>query len=186
MVEVSAIMNARPLVPIQTDPDMPFLLTPSALLTQNSNFLVPPGDFGEKDLYKRQWMQVQNMANRFWNRWRAEYLQTLQPRRKWQDEQRNIQLGDLLLLRDAQAVITAIFPGQDEKVWKVELKVTKEGTIKKFFRPVSEIILLMGKEDSVQGTTITLWPFPSSCGKMDFVRPGMQKKLTCQTSRMQL
>ena len=33
-----------------------------------------------KYLYKRQWMQVQHMANRFWNRWRAEYLQTLQPR----------------------------------------------------------------------------------------------------------
>ena len=47
-----------------------------------------------KYLYKRQWMQVQHMANRFWNRWRAEYLQTLQPRRKWQEEQRNIQVND--------------------------------------------------------------------------------------------
>lgn len=155
MAEVSAIMNARPLVPIQTDPDLPYLLTPSMLLTQKSALLAPPGDFAEKDLYKRQWMQVQNMANRFWNRWRAEYLQTLQPRRKWQDERRNIQVGDLVLLRDAQAtrntwpmaIITAVFPGQDDRVRKVELKLTKEGTVKKFLRPVSEIILLMEKEE---------------------------------------
>ncbi|KAL2089355.1 hypothetical protein ACEWY4_014043 [Coilia grayii] len=155
MAEVSAIMNARPLVPIQTDPDLPFLLTPSTLLTQKGVSLAPPGDFTEKDLYKRQWMQVQSMANRFWSRWRAEYLQSLQPRRKWQDEQRNIGVGDLVLLRDAQAVrnewpmaiITAVFPGQDGKVRKVELKVAKEGATKKFLRPVSEIVLLMEKED---------------------------------------
>ncbi|KAL2096457.1 hypothetical protein ACEWY4_008605 [Coilia grayii] len=121
----------------------------------NGVSLAPPGDFTEKDLYKRQWMQVQSMANRFWSRWRAEYLQSLQPRRKWQDEQRNIGVGDLVLLRDAQAVrnewpmaiITAVFPGQDGKVRKVELKVAKEGATKKFLRPVSEIVLLMEKED---------------------------------------
>ena len=99
MAEVSAIMNARPLVPVQTDPDSPFLLTPPTLLTQKGGSMAPPGDFVERDLYKRQWMQVQHMANRFWNRWRAEYLQTLQPRRKWQEEQRNIQVNDCQVAR---------------------------------------------------------------------------------------
>ena len=120
--------------------------------------MAPPVDFVEKDLYKRQWMQVQHMANGFWNKWRAQYLQTLQPRRKWHEEQRNIQVNDLVLLRDSQAarntwpmaktaVITAVFPGQDGKVRKVELKVTKHGTVKNFFRPVTEIVLLLGKQD---------------------------------------
>lgn len=157
MAEVSAIINSRPLVPILADPDSPFLLTPSTLLTQKMNNLAvaPPESLTEKDLYKKQWMQVQSLANRFWNRWKAEYLQTLQPRRKWQDERRNLQVGDLVLLRDSQAarnewpmaIITAVFPGQDGKVRKLELKSTKEGGTKTFLRPVTEIILLMKRED---------------------------------------
>ena len=34
MAEVMAIINARPLVPISTDPDSPGILTPAMLLTQ--------------------------------------------------------------------------------------------------------------------------------------------------------
>ena len=83
--------------------------------------MAPTVDFVEKYFYKRQWMPVQHMVNRFWNRWRAEYLQTLHPLRKWQEEQRNIQVNDLVLLREAarntwpMAIITAVFPGQDGK-----------------------------------------------------------------------
>ena len=102
------------------------------------------------------------MANRFWNRWRAEYLQTLQPRRKWQEEQRNIQVNDLVLLRDAQAarntwtmaIITAVFPGQDGKVRKVELKVTIDGTVKNFFRPVTEMSCCWERKTNVSFSLI--------------------------------
>ncbi|KAI4905881.1 hypothetical protein NFI96_001270 [Prochilodus magdalenae] len=34
MAEVSAILNTRPLVPVSTDPDSPFIVTPATLLTQ--------------------------------------------------------------------------------------------------------------------------------------------------------
>ncbi len=37
MAEVTAIINARPLVPVTTDPDESFILTPSVLLTQKVN-----------------------------------------------------------------------------------------------------------------------------------------------------
>ena len=33
MGEVAALVNARPLVPVATDPDMPEILTPATLLT---------------------------------------------------------------------------------------------------------------------------------------------------------
>ena len=37
MFEVMAIINARPLVSVSTDPDMPAILTPSMLLTQKTS-----------------------------------------------------------------------------------------------------------------------------------------------------
>ncbi len=56
MAEVTAIINARPLVPVTTDPDESFILTPSVLLTQKVNSVAAPaGEFGAADLYKCQW-----------------------------------------------------------------------------------------------------------------------------------
>lgn len=74
MAEVSAIINARPLLPVSSDPDNPFILSPSMLLTQKSCLIPPAGDFLDQDLYTKQWRQVQVLANQFWTRWRREYL----------------------------------------------------------------------------------------------------------------
>lgn len=64
MAEVAGIINARPLVPVTTDPDNSFILTPAALLTQKVNCVpAPPGEFGASDLYKHQWRQVQHLSN---------------------------------------------------------------------------------------------------------------------------
>ena len=41
MAEVMAIMNVRPLVTISTDPDMPMVLTPAMLLTQDERSFSP-------------------------------------------------------------------------------------------------------------------------------------------------
>ncbi len=85
MAEVTAIINSRPLVPVTTDPDESFILTPSVLLTQKVNSVAAPaGEFGAADLYKCQWRQVQHLSNTFWDRWRKQFLPTLQARKKWQ------------------------------------------------------------------------------------------------------
>ena len=38
------------------------------------------------------------MANQFWTRWLSEYLPTLQERQKWFRPQKNIAVGDLVLI----------------------------------------------------------------------------------------
>jgi len=60
MAEVTAIVNARPLVPFPTDPDMLEVVTPSTLLTQKSTSLkAAPGNFSQTVLYSRQWRRLQ-------------------------------------------------------------------------------------------------------------------------------
>ena len=157
MAEVSAIVNARPLVPVSTDPDSPFILTPATLLTQKIGALPPPqGGFDEKDLYSKQWRQVQSLADTFWHRWRTEYLPTLQRRRKWQKAERNLHEGDIVILKDNQVqrndwpmgVIVKTFPSADGRVRKVEIKTAKGGSCKTFLRPVSETVLLLSPESA--------------------------------------
>ncbi|XP_037609979.1 uncharacterized protein LOC119478948 [Sebastes umbrosus] len=135
MAEVAAIVNARPLVPVSTDPDSPFILTPATLLTQKISALPPPqGAFDGKDLYGKQWRQVQSLANTFWHRWRTEYIPTLQRRRKWQKEEHNLHEGDIVILKDNQVkrnewpmgIIVKTFPSTDGRVRKVEIKTARD------------------------------------------------------------
>ena len=155
MAEVTAIVNARPLVPVPSDPEMPEILTPITLLTQKSRALKSmPGNFSSTDLYSKQWRQVQHLANMFWTRWRKEYLPTIQPRRKWQNEARNLEEGDLVLLRCKEsprnywplARITKAYVSADSKVRKVDLVTAKDGSTKSYTRPVTEVILLRSEK----------------------------------------
>lgn len=162
ITEVAAIVNTRPLVPVPTDPDMPEILTPATLLTQKSQTLkAMPGSFSCQDLYSKQCRQVQYLANLFWTRWRREYLPMLQPRRKWQQESRNLEEGDLVLLRCKEtprnswplARITQVYPSADGKVRKVDLVTAKDGPTRSYTRPVTEVILLKTEKDLVKMKT---------------------------------
>ncbi|XP_040908610.1 uncharacterized protein LOC121191510 [Toxotes jaculatrix] len=156
MAEVMAIMNARPLVPISTDPDNPAILTPAMLLTQKMSAVsAPSGCFEAAQLYGKQWKQVQCLADTFWKRWKGEYLATLQSRRKWTKDKPNVKEGDVVLLKDGQAqrndwpmgLIVKVLPSSDKKVRKVEVRIVKDGTAKVLQRPISEIVVLLSETE---------------------------------------
>ena len=42
--------------------------------------------------------------NEFWLRWRKEFLQLLQERKKWLDKKRNFQNGDIVVLQDGDLI----------------------------------------------------------------------------------
>ncbi|XP_035808144.2 uncharacterized protein LOC118470918 [Amphiprion ocellaris] len=154
MAEVTAIINSRPLVPISTDPDNPAILTPAMLLTQKTSAIsAPSGNFDSAQLYGKQWKRVQCLADTFWKRWKGEYLSTLQSRRKWTTDKPNVKEGDVVLLKDSQAhrnewpmgLVVKAFPSSDKRVRKVEVRTVKDGTVKFFSRPVSEVVVLLSE-----------------------------------------
>lgn len=156
MAEVSAIINARPLIPVSSDPESPVILTPLMLLTMKTGApLPPPIDFRKEDHLKEEWRRVQNLADMFWGRWRREYLCTLQSRHKWANRRPNLKQGDVILMKDAQAkrnewpmgVITKASPSQDGLVRTIEMRVFKEGKPRVYSRPVTEAVLLLSSED---------------------------------------
>ena len=148
-------MNARPLVPVSSDPDMPAVFTPAILLTQKIDTVsAPQGDMDLKDLYTKQWRQVQALAETFWRRWRQEYLATLQSRNKWTSDRSNLQTGDVGLLKDTQVTrnewpmgtIVGTIPSRDGRIRKVDVKIIRQGTPKVYSRPITEVELLLSRE----------------------------------------
>ncbi|XP_038059675.1 uncharacterized protein LOC119730725 [Patiria miniata] len=120
---------------------------------------LPPKHFDTKDLYKRRWRQVQYLADVFWIRWFKEYLPSLQQRQKWLHPQRNLQVGDLVLIRHESiprskwplGLMVATHPGKDGYVRSVRVK-TQAGV---YVRPTDKICLLEAELTPLAAATDT-------------------------------
>lgn len=158
MAEICSIVNSRPLVPISTDPDNPMVLSPMMLLTQKP---VEQGEYSSeislKDMYKAQWRRVKCLSNMFWKRWRTEFLQNMQRRRKWVNKQRDLQIGDIVLVIEEDSprncwpmgIVTELFPSRDGHIRKVAVKVHRQGEAeaKTYTRPITKLIMLIECDD---------------------------------------
>ncbi|XP_071122566.1 uncharacterized protein [Mytilus edulis] len=152
MAEVSAIVNSRPLVSVSTDPDNPEVLSPSMLLThkkgQDEQTML---QFGTKDMLRSQWKMVQGLADEFWSKWNKEYLHTLQVRKKWELPIKDLNIGDIVLMRDKElprpqwpmAIVTKVFPSADMKIRKVGIRTIRDNKPSSFIRPIVELIPLV-------------------------------------------
>ena len=167
MCEAEAIVNSRPLTVTQiSDPDSPSPLTPSQLLTMKSKVvLAPPGVFQPADVYcRKRWRRVQHLANEFWSRWRKEFLLSLQERRKWTRPSRDLQVDDVVIMKDESlprnawplARVSAVYPVADGQVGKVQVvladscldsKGKRTGQLRYFDRPIHKLVLLMQVEN---------------------------------------
>ena len=169
--EVMAIVNSRPLsVESLEDPLGPLPLTPNHILTtKSSGVLPPPGVFEAADLVARKaWRRVQFLADEFWNRWRKDFLATLQTRRKWRRRQQNLVKGDVVILRDEGlcrsdwrlALVEKTYPGDDGLVRRCQVSTAEPGqsygrrggTVARstYDRPVHKLTLLVRAEPAAQ------------------------------------
>ncbi|XP_066931171.1 uncharacterized protein [Clytia hemisphaerica] len=156
LCEVENVLNTRPLtVQCLNDPMSLAPLSPSNLLTTKSDVVLPPpGSFDEPYVFSRRyWKRVQHLTNEFWQRWRKEFLTTLQSRTKWLSSKRNFKLNDIVLLKPDNEYITRnkwplgrvtkVFKGSDNRVRSLSIK-TKDSELE---RPITKVVLLL-PEDS--------------------------------------
>ena len=79
IIEIEAIVNSRPLIPITFDPKDDEPLTPNHLLLLRGVVPLPPGVYDKKDCYaRRRWAQIQYLSDQFRRRFVREYLPNLQ------------------------------------------------------------------------------------------------------------
>jgi hypothetical protein len=152
MAEICAIVNNRPLIDVSSDPEAPDMLTPSRILTMKSVQDVNPFPiFNSKDGLKSVWKRVQLLADKFWRKWRSEYLNHLNVRTKWQGLSSELKAVDIVLVRDDECTrnqwpmgkILRTFPSKDGLVRKVGVIIFKDNKRAVCVRPITELVLLL-------------------------------------------
>ena len=145
-------------------------LTPNHLLTMKSKVILPPpGVFQRADIYSRKrWRRVQHLAAEFWDRWKKEFLLSLTTRQKWIRPRRNLQVNDVVIIKDDNqprnkwqlARVAEVYPSDDGLVRKVKVLVADSSLnrsgqrtepVSYLERPVQKVVLLVANDDVDRG-----------------------------------
>ena len=132
MCQIEAILNSRPLTAINShSPDGIQCLTPAFFLIGRPLTAYPETIIDRAPTQLRSWTMCQATTHHFWKRWSHEYLQQLQKLSKWHTPTDNLQVNDVVILREDStftccwpvAVVIKVYPGADALVRVVQLKV---------------------------------------------------------------
>lgn len=140
--KLEACLNSRPLCPLTENIEDLDCLTPAHFLTGRSGLTV----IETKEDARTRWELTRKIFVDVWKKWKDEYLSQLLARTKWQKPQKNLEIGDLVVIHDdnmpagrwLMGRITKLYPGEDGYVRVVDLK-TRNGYMK---RPVTKLSVL--------------------------------------------
>ena len=154
LTEVEAILNSRPLVPLDSAPvDRAQVLTPAHFLIGRSIKALPGQPDNRSNITSlRRWNLCTRLTHDIWDRWSQDYLHKLQQFHQWRHPKRPVQVGDVVLLKDTElflhswplAVVEQTHPGSDGMVRVVTLRTSK-GLYK---RAVTRVVPLLQNEES--------------------------------------
>lgn len=139
LAKIEACMNSRPLCPMTSNIDDLDVLTPGHFLIGEPITTIPQKVMEQsKASALTRWQLTHQIVQRVWKRWSTDYLHTLQQRRKWQQPNSNICLGDMVLMVEdnmppakwALGRVIEVHPGKDDKVRVVTIR-TKDSTYKR-------------------------------------------------------
>lgn len=147
LASIESCLNSRPLTPLSDDQDDLAALTPGHFLI-GSSLLTPaePEEIPSKTALLNRWRKVKIIQQEFCRRWKSEYLCELYKRSKWKLTQPDLQLNDLVVMRQEGTCpnewrlgrVIKVYHGRDNRVRVVDLK-TKAGVIT---RPIHKLVLL--------------------------------------------
>ena len=169
LTQVEACLNSRPLIPVNSpDDDGIEILTPGHFLIGRALCALPDPSFSYRTMsLLRRWHLCQNLVCHFWRRWSTEYLSSLNKYNKWHYPTRNLSVGDIVILKEDDAIptkwplsrVTQVYPGRDGLVRVATVKTTK-GTYK---RPVTKIAVLLPHDRKTVDHSLSLVSCYSFC-----------------------
>lgn len=144
LVQIEALLNSRPLFVQSSDPTEPTALTPAHFLHNVTLSHLPARDLSSipNGMLARREL-TDKLVRSYWDRWRTEYLSTLQTREKWNTPSKPILLGSIVLIREDNVpplrwplgTVEELHPGRDGIVRVITVR-TGSGCYK---RPVVRI-----------------------------------------------
>ncbi|XP_072403248.1 uncharacterized protein [Diabrotica undecimpunctata] len=135
LAQIEAVLNSRPLCSLSNDPSDLSCLTPGHFLIGKPLTSFPERDVSDISENRLSiWQRSTKIQQLFWKRWTVDYLNRLQNRPKWTSTKENLQLNDLVLLKDENnpplkwplARVIEVFPGSNKRVRVVKVQ-TKDG-----------------------------------------------------------
>ncbi|XP_041675720.1 uncharacterized protein LOC121530548 [Drosophila eugracilis] len=145
--KIEACLNSKPLFPITEDPTELLALTPGHFLIGGPllSTAEPEIKCDAMSIINR-WQHLKAQHQQFSSRWKEDYLKELHKRNKWLSPSRNLEVDDMVVIRDDNLPsndwrlgrIVAAIPGADARVRVVDI-LTSRGTIQ---RPIHKLVLL--------------------------------------------
>ncbi|XP_064629179.1 uncharacterized protein LOC135488484 [Lineus longissimus] len=144
--EITNLINSRPIGRCTNDPDDGPYLSPNDLLLGRASSTIPQGPFLETKNPRHRYEFCQKVVQNWWVRWYRDVFPELVPRKKWHSSERNVSVGDYVLVKDPNPIrgqwnkglIIEVFPGDDGKVRNVRVKTARG----KYERPITRIVVL--------------------------------------------
>lgn len=101
LVQIEGILNSRPLSPITDIPNDVTCLTPAHFLVGAPITDLPePNMLDYKESRLNVYQRIIQMKQRFWKEFYCNYLSELQTRNKWLEPKANLQIGDLVIIKE--------------------------------------------------------------------------------------
>ena len=153
--EAASIVNSTPYAEVSEDPNDPLPISPQNLLTlrESNDSNLEKVDPGDVHAYGRlRWKRVQVLADEFWRKWKADYLQNLQSRNKWHRPSPNLKVDDVVLLRQESprlcwpmGRVTEVTTDKDGLVRRVKVmsSLGRNDTPKLFERAIHHLVRLV-------------------------------------------
>ena len=146
--QIAACLNSGPISALSCNDEVVVALTPGHFLIGTA-LTSPPEPFldtNETISVCSRWKLLNFMRNHFWKRWSQEYLSQTQHRVKWLLPRRNLEVGEIVLIKNElqspskwlMGRVTKTYLGSDNlcRVAKVQ------SATKVYKRPVSKLIRL--------------------------------------------
>jgi len=155
LCRIEAVLNSRPLTPMSSDPSDFTALTAGHFLIGGPLQLPPETDSTGIPLNRlRRFQLIRAKAQNFWNRWSSEYLPQCQRRGKWTKLTRNIEVGDLAVLKNDNSPplqwdlvrVTNVHPGPDGIIRAVTVQNASGSELK---RPATKLAVLPTENDEI-------------------------------------
>lgn len=149
LLKIEAILNSRPLYALSDDPSDMQAVTPGHALIGRPFVVPPPIAAPPKSNYSiiRVREEHHKMLESFWKSWSSDYLSSLLPRKKWCKQIENIEIGQMVLMKDENlspskwllGIVHEVLPSKDGLVRSVKIRTAKN---KIFTRAVQKLCLL--------------------------------------------
>ncbi|KAI8430326.1 hypothetical protein MSG28_000632 [Choristoneura fumiferana] len=148
LIQIEGILNSRPLCALSDMPNDLTCLTPGHFLIGNSIVDVPePRLLDVQDNRLNKYQLICKLKQQFWNQWSKQYLCELQNRAKWYNANKNIEVSDLVIIKEDNlppsywclARVLKVYRNTSDNLVRSVLLKTANG---EYHRPISKLVLL--------------------------------------------